>query len=107
MGLKVFSIEEKIDLIDDIIVWLRKRGNRGDDQHAILTALARDLRERRDFPRNNTLGALEREIETVLASKVPGVGYDHGRLIHLGNMVVSRWPVISQALERFGEECAE
>ena len=106
MGLKVFTIEEKIALLEDIIVFLRKRGNRGDQEHAILIALVRDLRDRRDFPRSNTLGSLEREIVKVIESK-NGLGYDHGRLIHLGNMVVSRWPTISQALECWGKENAE
>lgn len=106
MGIKVFTIEEKIELIEDIIVFLRKRGNRGDEQHAILIALVKDLRARRDFPRSNTLGALSREVRSVLDS---GDDFDkrHGRLIHLGNMVLNRWPTISQALEQWGEESAE
>ena len=106
MGLKVFSFDEKISLLDDYLFDMRKTGRRYTEEHAILASIAKDLRARRDFPKNNTLGSLEREICTVLASKKEG-GYDHGRLVHLGHMVVSRWPTISQALECFGEESCE
>lgn len=107
MSLKLYSVDEKIKVVEDLLVYLRKNGGRHTQEHAVLTTIARDLRARRDFPRSNTLGSLERELATVIASKSGIDGYDHGRLIHLANMVVSRWSTISQALEQFGEECAE
>jgi hypothetical protein len=106
MGLKVFNIDDKIAFIERLATDLRKSGQRQSRDYSLLSTIAKDLRARRDFPRNNTLGSLEREIGTVIASK-NDAGYDHGRLIHLGHMIVSRWPVISQALECFGEESAE
>lgn len=106
MSLNGFSLDDKICLLDDYLFDMRKTGRRYSEEHQILASIAKDLRARRDFPKNNTLGSLEREIASVLASKKVG-GYDHGRLVHLGHMVVSRWPTIAQALERYGEESAE
>ena len=107
MSLKVYSIDDKIKTVEEVLVALRQSGRRHTRDHAVLTTIVRDLRARRDFPRSNTLGALEREMRSVIASKAGINGYDQGQLIHLGNMVVSRWPTISQALERYGEESQE
>lgn len=108
MSLKLYSIDDKIKVVDDILVFLRKSGWRYTIEHSVLTNVAKDLRARRDIHNKSvTLVALESEIETVVASKNGSAGYDHGRLIHLANMVVSRWPAISQALEQFAEESAQ
>lgn len=107
MSLKLYSVDDKIKVVDDILVFLRKSGWRYTIEHSVLTNIAKELRARRDIRKSVTLVALESEIEAVVASKNGSAGYDHGRLIHLANMVVSRWPAISQALEQSAEETAQ
>jgi hypothetical protein len=109
--IKEFTLQEKIAAISLELAEIQAEARRNPGsslhrQYETLKAIAADLRARQDLPRNNALGALGREIARVKASKT-GLGYSEGRMIELGNIVISKWPVISQALEQFGEESAE
>lgn len=110
MSVGIFSIDDKIAALD-VEIKEARRGRREPGsalhrQYEVLKAIAADLRARQQLPRNNVLGSLERELEQMRRSRT-ALGYDQGRVMELANIVVSRWPVISQALEQFGEESAE
>lgn len=110
MSVGIFSIDDKIAALDVEIKEARQGrrepGSALHRQYEVLKAIAADLRARQQLPRNNVLGSLERELEQMRRSRT-ALGYDQGRVMELANIVVSRWPVISQALEQFGEESAE
>jgi predicted esterase len=110
MTLNLFSIEDKIAVIEAEIAearqFRREPGSPMQRHYQILKAIAADLRARAEHPRSNALGALERELTRLRSSKT-ALGYDQGRIIELATLVVSKWPTISQALERYGEESAE
>jgi hypothetical protein len=110
MILHLFTIEEKIDAIEAELKWSRSArrepGSREQRHHELLKAIAADLRARQTLPRNNALGDLSRTLEKMKSSKT-ALGYEQGKMIEVANVVVSKWPVISQALELFGEESAE
>lgn len=110
MALEHFTLDEKLAALEVEIVESRRTarppGSAAQRHHQLLKAIAADVRGRQEFPRSNALGAIEREIERVQRSKT-ALGYDRGCLEHLANVTISKWPTISQALERFGEESTE
>lgn len=111
MSLDVFSIDDKIAALELEIAEARKFRREPSSpmqrHFKILKAIAADLRARQQLPRSNALGALERELVRLKASRDARGSYDAGRAAEMANIVVSRWPTISQALEMFGEESAE
>ncbi len=113
MSAPVFSIEDKINALDMEIKEMRDDARRAGPgtalhrQYEVLKAVTADLRARQQLPRNNALGALEREIIRMKAARLASGAYQPNHAMEMANVVVSKWPVISQALERFGEESAE
>lgn len=109
MSLQVFTVEEKIEALHREIDELRRAGfpprSAQQRHYKTLCAILNDLRARQ-MPRSLPLGELERGLERVKASKT-ALGYDQGKLIHVANVVISRWPFIQQALENFGAESCE
>jgi len=109
MSLQVFTLEEKIAALQREIDSIRAEGFAPrtplQKHYKTLCAILNDLRARQ-MPRSLPLGELERGLERVKASKT-ALGYDQGKLIHVANVVISRWPFIQQALENFGGESAE
>ena len=112
MSLKTFriSLSDKIKVVDLLIADARRAARDGDESASerwrALKSVAADLEARRGYPRSNALGELERILDRVQRSKTP-LGYDQNQLADLARHVISKWPFISQALERFGEEGAE
>lgn len=111
MSVGLFTIEEKIEAVSKEIEQIRTlaRDDPGGPihmQYEILKAVAADLRARQQLPRNNALGALERDLTAIKRSRTT-LGYDMNRIAVLADTVVSKWPIISQALEQFGEVSAE
>lgn len=109
MSLQVFSIEEKIEALHREIDQLRRAGfppqSAQQRHYKTLCAILNDLRARQ-LPRSLPLGELEQGLARVKESKSP-IGYDRERMVHVANIVISRWPFIQQALENFGAESAE
>lgn len=110
MSIKVYPLLDKIDAMAVEIEESRKaRRAPGSAEHRhyeILKAISADLRGRQQLPRNNTLGEIERALDQLKQSRTPE-GYDTGQMIRFANLLVNKWPTISQALEHFGEESAE
>lgn len=112
MALQVFTLEDKITAlgieIDAARKFRRDPGSAMQRHYEVLKAISADLRARQALPQSNTLGAMRREMERLLISKVDGAsGYPPGRMQDLAQLVIGRWTTISQALEHFGEESAE
>lgn len=106
MSLHLMSIDEKIEAVERVILLLRATNSQPPGTLENLKAVAADLRARQELPTSNALGELERALFRVKQSKT-GLGYDEGKLIAVANTVISKWPMIRQALEQFGEESAE
>lgn len=110
MALRMHTLEEKLAVIDRLIVETRDEARSGSvegaDIHSILKDIATELRARLELPRSQTLGAMERALFQVVRSKT-SLGYDETKLVAVANVVIHKWPTIRQALERYGEESAE
>ncbi len=111
MGLHLFTIEEKLAIIRAEIVQHRsvprRPGSAEQRQHEILKSIAADLQARLELPRNNALGDLNRAMERMVQSKTALGYYDVEKMAQVANVVISKWPIIVQALEQFGEVSAE
>ena len=112
MTLRIIPLEEKLAAVmsaaDDARRQFRPPGSMAQKRYEILKAVAADLRQRQELPRNQTLGELTRRLQIMKdAPRTEAGHYDHGQLVGVANFVISRWSTISQALERFGEESAE
>jgi hypothetical protein len=112
MSPRLYTIEEKIGAVDSEIRRIRKEGfppNSAAQRHCdILKSVCADLRAREEFPRSNTLGEMTRLLQKVKDEpRGENNGYDHGRLIAFANYTIGNWPIISMALEAYGELSAE
>lgn len=112
MTLRIISLEEKLAAVmfaaDEARRQFRPPGSMAQRRYETLKAVAADLRQRQELPRNQTLGELTRRLQIMKDAPRSEVGhYDNGQLVGVANFVISRWPTISQALELFGEESAE
>ena len=104
MSLHTFTIEEKIEVVERLIVSLRhQRNGAAMEQADILRAIAADLRSRGDLPRSLALGELERAIARIKRSHT-GLGYSDTAMRAAAETLVNKWPTVRQALEKFGEE---
>src|ERR1700756_3445260 len=112
MSLTTFtiSLDDKIAVIERLIIQAKIGRDAGNalaaERLAILKSIIADLQARKELPRSNALGDLERILDRVKRSKT-ALGYDSGQLNDLARHVINRWPTISQALELYGEESAE
>lgn len=113
MSLHLYSIDEKITAITAAINEFRCRprppGSANQRHFDLLKAIAADLRARQQLPRNNALGTLERELESMKRQKCHGMdfGYDMKSMARVTSVLISKWPIVCQALEAFGEVSAE
>lgn len=113
MSLNLSTLEQKLAAIERTIDQTREAMRSGaaptDEEVAhyhALKAISVDIRARQALPRNEALGALEQELARMKASIVRGRpgGYDHGKMIGVANVLISKWPIVRQALERFKQE---
>lgn len=111
MALRLVSLEDKIKALDTEIVEARRvdrpPGSAAQHHYEALKSLAADVRARMDFPRSNALGELERAIARMIKSKTVPLGYDRNMMSEVANVLVNKWPAVSQALEMFGEQSCE
>jgi hypothetical protein len=105
MSLHVFSLEQKLEVVERLIITTRNRHG-ADQTYEILKAIGADLRASLDLPKSNTLGELDRALYRVKTSKT-ALGYDEGKMVAVANVVIHKWPHIRMALEQFGDESAE
>lgn len=106
MSLHVYSIDEKLAAVERQIVRAKRFQSAHDTD--LLKAVAADLRARQDLPRNNAFGSIERAIKNVKATiGTEPHGFEQDAMFKLARTIIQHWPVIAQALERYGEISAE
>jgi hypothetical protein len=103
----MITLQEKIEVIELLIEEYEEMPFRSDllpRQLSVLKAVAKDLRARLDGAPSVTETELGRRINAVQMAKEFKAGNLKQRLMALGQETLVRWPVISQALERFADE---
>lgn len=108
MSLQLFTIDDKLEAIEHVIVATRRAlGSGGNSDEAkryeVLKAIAADLRGRKALEGGTALAFVQRSLDQVKKSKT-GLGYETGSLIALSNNIIKMWPAISQALEHAEKE---
>lgn len=107
MALRSFSIEEKLaavcEEIDRARVARRDPGSTAHHHYLVLKSVAADLRARIDPTRCEALGEFERAITRMIRSKT-ALGYGIGQKMAVADVLINRWPLVSQALEQFGRD---
>lgn len=105
MSLSTFTTQEKLIEMDAMIDALRKIAISQDDYRRlrIIRSVAADLRGRLECAPSVALAEIERRITFAYRNKTRS-GYDRDALIGLGEELIGRWPLIKQALEKFGAE---
>jgi hypothetical protein len=104
------TLQDQIDAVTRLLDDFRwARNEPGCAEHRTWLALkemAKDLRARLPEAPGLALAALQRRIADAAATKGGngGLGFDAGALAGIGQEVIGRWPVVRQALERFGAE---
>jgi len=106
------TLQDQIDAIDHLINDFRWARNETycieHDIYLALKEIAKDLRARLPAAPSDALLALQRRIADAAATKGPAMqGFDRSALAGIGEEVIGKWPVIRQALERFGSVCRE
>lgn len=109
MSLHFFSVEEKLAAITIELNSARRLdrppGSAAQRHYELLKAIAADLQSRVGLPRPCTLALMEQALERMRnAPRREGGFYNETRMIAVADLVINKWPLIRQALERFGEE---
>ena len=104
MSLKLYTIEEKLGVMHSLITDARHARNESPQsmsrrRYEILKSIAADLRARVEFARSDALDDMTRTLELVVESKDESGRYSEKRLITAANMLIIRWPAVSQALQ--------
>lgn len=110
MSLRVVSLQEKMLAVEKAIdrarAGRRDPGSDAQSHYEALKSVAKDIQARMELPAAEALVELARALENLVRSKT-ALGYDEGKMNAVAQVVVNKWPTISMALERFGEESAE
>jgi hypothetical protein len=103
-----FTDAEKLEVIESFIVqWkVARTGDHlgGHDVYLLLKEIAKDYRGRAPNAPGRARERLERALEHAAKTKTGGVGYEFNALRRIAETVISEWPTIRQALEKFEQE---
>lgn len=104
MTMRLFTTAEKLGVVEAMIEDMRRQASGDDDfeRLAVLRSVASDLRARFAGAPSAALAELERRMAAVARAKNEH-RHDGTAVLGLGQELVSRWAVVKQALERFGE----
>jgi len=91
----IYTLQEKIAAVE----WQIR-----ETKDPILKAVAADLRARLGHAPSAAETEITIRLRSVLSSLNKYGAYESGKMIGLANIVISKWQVIQQALERFGSE---
>lgn len=97
--------QDKLDYIENLIPAARKIRGPDSDSVALLSAIAKDIRARLNAAPCVALVQLQRRIDDRAAS-LANKNVDHriATSVSVAEELIGRWPVVKQALERFGAE---
>lgn len=104
----MITIDEKIEMLEGIIKqyrWARNEEPMSAPRQILdaLRSIVADLRARKATAPNAAEQQIERRLRGIHNAQERGDNPD-GAKISMANEVMGRWPVIKQALERFGAE---
>ncbi len=94
------TLQEQIDFVDGLITI----GGKDNPTVPILKTIAAGLRARLETAPSATETALSQKIEAAKRAKFPGCDYPPNQMFTIATELIGRWPVVKQALERFGAE---
>lgn len=93
-------LQDQIDLVERMIV--------GEPKNSVarptMKAIAAGLRARLETAPSAAEVALSAKIDAAKRAKPPGFDYPQSRMVTIADELIGRWPVVKQALERFGAE---
>lgn len=103
--MNLFTDSEKLFALEKMIETLRGTAQTDEDRKRIkiMGSIALDIRARMDNAPTVALAQIERRITSVMRHKTR-LGYERNTMIGLAEEVVGRWPIVRQALEKFGAE---
>jgi hypothetical protein len=105
MSLDLFSVEEKIEAIETEIRKVAVTAARRERRFYALKSIAADLRARLALTKGAALSELAAMLERIRQHpREDGGRYDDGQMVALANMLISKWSVVRQALEKFEGE---
>ena len=81
----------------------KARFGHGDHLVQIWVSIAKDMRARMESAPSVAETELQRRIDGAIRSKT-ALGYNNGDMRGIAEELIGRWPVVKQALERFGAE---
>lgn len=91
---------EQIELVERLIAMEPKAS----PSRPIMKTISAGLRARLETAPSAAEVALSAKIDAAKRAKVPGWDYPPSRMITIADELIGRWPVVKQALERFGAE---
>lgn len=104
MSRGVFTLHEQLEEIERLIEAEKDKGGVADNiSLAIQRSIASDIRARINHDGSVTKAALEQRLHFMRRSKTP-LGYSNGSMVGVAQELIGRWPVVKQALERFGKD---
>lgn len=104
MATHIFSNQERLRLLEDLIAKLRREGNgEYNVTVALLGTICKELRAEGPGPADAAVNALEERIEAVQRSRT-ALGFDAVRVASMGMEFMGRWPVIKRALQGAKEQ---
>lgn len=106
MTLHMITTMEKLAEVERLIEEARRTAGAHSQEAEILRAIAADLRARLDGVPGVALTELERRLGAVKRSRLRATR-DLGPMLGVAEEVIARWPILKQALERFGAEVQE
>lgn len=104
-----FTPDDKLAALDwaieDLRDWRSEPGSRENEIYRIMKAIRKDLAAQQPGEPGRALLELQRRIADAAPTKGQGsLGFAPEALIGLGQTVIGFWPVVRQALTRFGAE---
>ena len=102
MTLRLITTAEKLSEVESLIEHHVLNGENVD----VLREIAKDLRGRIDHAPSVVLSEFERRMASLLRTKT-ALGYEQGKMHGLAQNLIQRWPVVKQALEKFGADLEE
>lgn len=100
MTFRTFTTHEKLSEVERLIEQQRSAGSRNE----VLIEIAKDLRGRLAGAPSVALLQLERRLAATQHRRFEPVRSQIDAVVGVGEELIARWPIVKQALERFGAE---
>lgn len=95
------TLDDKIYAMETILHIARYHSS--DETYRTLKEVAKDLRAQQPEKRSQAIDDLVKAIESAKAVSASSQK-EQNKLMHVGQTTIQHWPVIRQALEKFGDD---